>query len=34
MLMLHRTYPGEAVDSVAAWIVERRREKEEEAQKK
>lgn len=34
LLMLHKTYPGEAVDGVTAWVAERRREKEEEEQKK
>jgi hypothetical protein len=34
MLMLHRTYPGEAVDCADAWVAEKRKEKEEEEQKK
>jgi hypothetical protein len=32
--MLHKIYPGEAVDAVSSWIAERRKEKEEEERKK
>jgi hypothetical protein len=34
MLMLHRMYPGEALDSAEAWVAEKRKEKEEEERKK
>ena len=34
MLMRHREYPGEAVDGVAAWVEEKRKEKAADEQKK
>lgn len=33
MLMGHRDYPGEAVDAVAEWVAEKRKEKEEDVRK-
>ncbi|KAJ9090647.1 hypothetical protein QFC20_007868 [Naganishia adeliensis] len=33
MLMGHRDYPGEAVDAVAEWVAEKRKEKEEDERK-
>lgn len=32
--MLHRMYPGEAVDSAEAWVAEKRKEKEAKESKK
>lgn len=33
MLMGHRDYPGEAVDAVADWVAEKRKEREDDERK-
>jgi hypothetical protein len=32
--MLHKLYPGEALDSAEAWVDEKRKEREEEEERK